>query len=32
MFDFEQASLSEEDVKELIWLESEKLNPDRVQE
>ncbi|KAL8146201.1 mitogen-activated protein kinase homolog NTF6-like isoform X1 [Apium graveolens] len=32
IFDFEQASLSEEDVKELIWLESKKFNPDKVLE
>ncbi|KVH94584.1 Mitogen-activated protein (MAP) kinase, conserved site-containing protein [Cynara cardunculus var. scolymus] len=30
VFDFEQASLSEEDVKELIWKESLKFNPDSV--
>lgn len=28
MFDFEQATLSEEDVKELIWEETLKFNPD----
>lgn len=26
-FDFEQASLDEEDIKELIWRESLKFNP-----
>lgn len=28
VFDFEQASLSEEDVKELIWKETLNFNPD----
>lgn len=30
VFDFEQASLSEEEVKELIWKESLKFNPDKI--
>nr|GEX16628.1 mitogen-activated protein kinase homolog NTF6-like [Tanacetum cinerariifolium] len=30
VFDFEQASLSEEDVKELIWKETLNFNPDSV--
>jgi hypothetical protein len=29
-FDFEQPSLTEEDIKELIWRESLKFNPDPV--
>ncbi|KAK1394171.1 Mitogen-activated protein kinase [Heracleum sosnowskyi] len=29
-FDFEQTSLSEEDVKELIWKEALRLNPDKM--
>lgn len=28
VFDFEQTALSEEDVKELIWKEALKFNPD----
>ncbi|KAH6811007.1 Protein kinase superfamily protein [Perilla frutescens var. frutescens] len=28
VFDFEQSSLSEEDIKELIWMESLKFNPE----
>lgn len=28
VFDFEQSSLSEEDIKELIWIESLKFNPE----
>lgn len=28
IFDFEQVSLSEDDVKELIWIETLKFNPD----
>lgn len=32
IFDFEQENLSEEDIKELIWLECEKFNPDKVLE
>ncbi|XP_042501944.1 mitogen-activated protein kinase homolog NTF6-like [Macadamia integrifolia] len=31
-FDFEQSSLSEEDIKELIWRESLNFNPDRMLE
>jgi mitogen-activated protein kinase 1/3 len=29
-FDFEQPSLTEEDIKELIWRESLKFNPDPI--
>lgn len=29
-FDFEQTSLSEEDVKELIWTEALRFNPDKM--
>lgn len=32
IFNFEQENLSEEDIKELIWLESSKLNIDKMQE
>lgn len=31
-FDFEQTSLSEEDVKELIWKEALKFNPNKMLE
>ena len=30
VFDFEQASLDEEDIKELIWRESLHFNPDNM--
>lgn len=29
VFDFEQASLDEEDIKELVWRESLNFNPDK---
>ncbi|XP_004294692.1 PREDICTED: mitogen-activated protein kinase homolog NTF6 [Fragaria vesca subsp. vesca] len=32
IFDFEQASLDEEDIKELVWRESLNFNPDNMQE
>ena len=32
VFDFERASLSEAEVKELIWKESLKFNPDSIKE
>lgn len=32
VFDFEQISLNEEDIKELIWRESLKFNPDNMLE
>ncbi|PRQ33809.1 putative mitogen-activated protein kinase CMGC-MAPK family [Rosa chinensis] len=32
VFDFEQASLDEEDIKELVWRESLHFNPDNMQE
>ncbi|GMH11982.1 hypothetical protein Nepgr_013823 [Nepenthes gracilis] len=31
LFDFERASLNEEDIKELIWRESLKFNPDKME-
>ena len=31
IFDFEQTSLSEEEISELIWKESAKFNPDKTE-